>query len=345
VWCDRIVTKPREIDLRSDTVTQPDEQMRLAMSRAEVGDDVLDRDPTMRRLEERAAELLGVEASLWVPSATMGNLVALMIHLNRGDRFIAPRGAHVLDDELGAPAWLAGGMPEPVDWGDWPGRLPVDAVRQAAKSGPYYLLRTTLLCLENTHNAAGGTVTPPDEHAKLVATARDVGLRVHLDGARLWHASVALSVPPAALTVGVDTVQVCLSKALGAPMGGLVGGSSSFVEEARRVRKMLGGGVRQGGVVAAAGLVALDRITQLSDDHANAAKLAAGLIDLGWEVNQPETNIVLASTPDIDATLTALKRVGVLGVPVGGRLRFIPHRDITAKDITEVLSRVATLHS
>ena len=319
--------------------------MRLAMSRAEVGDDVLDRDPTMRRLEERAADLLGVDDSLWVPSATMGNLVALMVHLRRGDRFIAPRGAHVLDDELGAPAWLAGGMPEPVDWGNWPGRLPVEAVRQAAKTGPYYMMRTTLLCLENTHNSAGGTVTPPDEHAKLVATARDVGLRVHLDGARLWHASVALSVPPAALTVGVDTVQVCLSKALGAPMGGMVGGSSSFVEEARRVRKMLGGGVRQGGIMAAAGLVALDRIPQLSEDHANATRLAAGLVDLGWEVNQPETNIVLASTPDIDATLSALKRVGVLGVPVGGRLRFIPHRDITAKDVTEVLSRVASLHS
>jgi threonine aldolase len=345
MWCDRIVTKVRQIDLRSDTVTQPDEPMRLAMSRAEVGDDVLDRDPTMRALEERAADLLGVEASLWVPSATMGNLVALMVHLGRGDRFIAPRGAHVLDDELGAPAWLAGGMPEPVDWGAWPGRMPVESVRTAARTGPYYMMRTTLLCLENTHNSAGGTVTPPDEHAKLVATARDVGLKVHLDGARLWHASVALSVPPAALTVGVDTVQVCLCKALGAPVGGMVGGTSAFVEEARRVRKMLGGGVRQGGILAAAGLVALDRIPSLAEDHANATRLAAGLADLGWEVNQPETNIVLASTPDVQATLTALQRVGVLGVPVGGRLRFIPHRDITAKDITEVLSRIATLHS
>jgi threonine aldolase len=345
VWCDQIVTKVREIDLRSDTVTQPDEPMRLAMSRAEVGDDVLDRDPTMQALEERAADMLGVDAALWVPSATMGNLVALMVHLRRGDRFIAPRGAHVLDDELGAPAWLAGGMPEPVEWGDWPGRLPVEAVRQSARTGPYFMLRTTLLCLENTHNAAGGTVTPPDEHAKLVATARDVGLRVHLDGARLWHASVALEVPPAALTVGVDTVQVCLSKALGAPMGGLVGGTSAFVEEARRVRKMLGGGVRQGGIVAAAGLVALDRVPDLAKDHANARKLAKGLGDLGWEVNEPESNIVLASTPDTEATLAALKRVGVLGVPVGGRVRFIPHRDLTTKDINEVLSRVAKLHA
>ncbi|MCA1655004.1 MAG: threonine aldolase family protein [Pseudonocardiaceae bacterium] len=337
------MTEPREIDLRSDTVTQPDEPMRLAMAHAEVGDDVLDRDPTMRRLEDRSAELLGVDATLWVPSATMGNLIALTILLHRGDRFLAPRGAHVLDDELGAPAWLCGGMPEAVDWGAWPGRMPVEVVRAAGRAAPYHALRTTLLCLENTHNAAGGTITPPDEHAKLVATARDVGLRVHLDGARLWHAAVALSVPPAALTVGVDTVQVCLSKGLGAPMGGLVGGSSSFVAEARRVRKMLGGGVRQGGIVAAAGLVALERIPALAEDHTNATTLAAGLADLGWEVNQPQTNIVLASTPDVDATLTALAHVGVLGVPVGNRLRFIPHRDITAKDITETLDRISKL--
>jgi threonine aldolase len=341
VWCDQIVTKVREIDLRSDTVTQPDEPMRLAMSRAEVGDDVLDRDPTMRVLEERAAGLLGVEAMLWVPTASMGNVIALMSHLRRGDRFLAPKLAHVLENELGTASWLAGGLPEAVDWGLWPGRMPVEAVRAAGRAGPYHALRTTLLCLENTHNGAGGTVTPPDEHAKLVATARDVGLKVHLDGARLWHASVALSVPPAALTVGVDTVQVCLTKALGAPMGSLVGGSAAFVEEARRLRKMLGGGVRQGGVIAAAGLVALDRIPDLAEDHAKAHRLATGLIELGWEVNQPETNIVLAATPDAEASLTALRRVGVLAVPMGGRVRFIPHRDISTKDIDEVLSRIA----
>jgi threonine aldolase len=343
VWCDQIVTKAREIDLRSDTVTQPDERMRLAMSRAEVGDDVLDRDPTMQALEERAADLLGVDAMLWVPSATMGNIIALTSHLRRGDRFLAPKLAHVLDNELGSAAWLASGMPEAVDWGAWPGRMPVDAVRQAGRAAPYHALRTTLLCLENTHNGAGGTVTPPDEHAKLVATARDVGLKVHLDGARLWHASVALSVPPAALTVGVDTVQVCLSKGLGAPMGGLVGGTTAFVAEARRIRKMLGGGVRQGGVVAAAGLVALDRIQDLAEDHANARRLAKGLAELDWEVNEPETNIVLAATPDAEATLTALKRVNVHAVPMGGKVRFIPHRDVTAKDIDEVLGRIATI--
>lgn len=337
------MTKAQEIDLRSDTVTKPDERMRLAMSRAEVGDDVLDRDPTMRRLEERVADLLGVDAALWVPSATMGNLIALTLHLRRGDRFLALRGAHVLDDELGAPAWLCGGMPEAVDWGDRPGHLPVEAVRAAGGTGPYYMLKTTLLCLENTHNAAGGVVTPPDEHAKLVATARDVGLRVHLDGARLWHASVALSVPSAALTVGVDTVQVCLSKGLGAPVGGVVAGSRTFVTEARRVRKMLGGGVRQGGVLAAAGLVALDRIADLATDHANATALASGLADLGWEVNEPETNIVLAAAPDVAGKLAALRRVGVLGVPTAGKVRFIAHRDVSPADITEALARIARL--
>ncbi|MGH3759529.1 threonine aldolase family protein [Actinophytocola sp.] len=340
------MTYTKQIDLRSDTVTQPDEAMRLAMSAAEVGDDVLDRDPTMRKLEERAADLLGVEAALWVPSGSMGNVIALIVHLNRGDRFLASRGAHVLDNELGAGSWLSGGMPEPIEWSDRPGHIPAEAVRAAGGSGgPYYALRTTLLCLENTHNAAGGVVTPPDEHAKLVATARDVGLRVHLDGARLWHASVALEIPPAALTVGVDTVQVCLSKGLGAPVGSLVAGSAAFVEEARRVRKMLGGGVRQGGVLAAAGLVALERIPSLVTDHVNATTLASGLAGLGWEVNRPETNIVLAFAPDVALMIRTLEQVGVRTVPMSGRVRFITHRDISAADIREALDRIARLRS
>lgn len=346
MWCDRIVTYAKQIDLRSDTVTQPDEAMRLAMSSAEVGDDVLDGDPTMRRLEERVAELLGVGAALWVPSGSMGNLIALMVHLRRGDRFLASRGAHVLQDELDAGSWLSGGVPEPIEWGDRPGQVPAEAVRaHGGRSGPYFALRTTLLCLENTHNAAGGVVTPPDEHAKLVATARDVGLRVHLDGARLWHASVELEVPPAALTVGVDTVQVCLSKGLGAPVGSVVAGSSGFAVEARRVRKMLGGGVRQGGVLAAAGLVALDRIPSLAVDHANATTLASGLADLGWEVNRPETNIVLASAPDVGLMIRSLAQVGVHTVPMAGRVRFITHRDISAADVGEALDRIAKLRS
>ncbi|MGQ0840353.1 threonine aldolase family protein [Actinokineospora sp.] len=340
------MTPVRRIDLRSDTVTQPDETMRVAMAAAEVGDDVLDHDPTMRRLEERAADLLGVDAALWVPSGTMGNLIALMIHLQRGDRFLAARSSHVLEAELGSAAWLAGGMPHPLEWSGGPGRIALDDIRaQAAGTAPYYALRTRLLCLENTHNFAGGVVTPPDEHAKLVATARDAGLRVHLDGARLWNAAIALDVPPAALTVGVDTVQVCLSKGLGAPVGSLIAGSKTFVTEARRVRKMLGGGVRQGGVLAAAGLIALDRIPDLAADHANAVALAEGLAELGWEVSRPQTNIVLAAVPDVTVALSTLERVGVLAVAIPGGVRFVTHRDVSAADIGEVVRRISAAPS
>ncbi len=329
------------IDLRSDTVTRPDDQMRAAMATAEVDDDVLDFDPTMRRLEERVASTLGMEAALWTPSGSMGNLIALTIHLRRGDRFLASRGAHVLDNELGTAAWIAGGMPTVLEWENGPGQLSPDSVRASGGgAAPYYALRTSLLCLENTHNAAGGTVTPPDEHAKLVAAARDAGLLVHLDGARIWNASVALDVVPAALTVGVDSVQVCLSKGLGAPVGSVVAGSAAFVAEARRVRKMLGGGVRQGGVVAAAGLVALDRIDELATDHANASTLADGLASLGWQVSPPQTNIVLAGVPDVSVALQTLRQVGVLAVPMSGKVRFITHRDVNAGDIAEALRRI-----
>lgn len=323
------------IDLRSDTVTQPDEAMRRAMAAAEVGDDVLDHDPTMAALEERVAGLLGVEAALWVPSGSMGNLIALYLHLQRGDRFLAPLGAHVLDAELGTAAWLAGGMPHAL-----PVLTPEAVIAAGGGESPYYGLRTTLLCVENTHNASGGTVTSVDEHAALVAAARSIGLAVHLDGARLWNASVALGVPLTSLTAGVDTVQVCLSKGLGAPVGSVVAGSASFVVEARRVRKMLGGGVRQGGVLAAAGLVALDRIDRLAADHSNANGLASGLRALGWEVDEPSTNIVLASVPDLEKTLLSLRDVGVLASPMSGKVRFVTHGDVDSSDVAEVLRRL-----
>ncbi|WP_425565188.1 threonine aldolase family protein [Saccharopolyspora taberi] len=329
------------IDLRSDTVTRPDEKMSAAMAAAEVGDDVLDHDPTMRALEERVAGLLGTDAALWVPSGTMGNLIALSLHLQRGDRFLAPRGAHVLDHELGTAAWLAGGMPQALEWNAGPGRPTADLVRSLrGRSTRYDALHTTLLCLENTHNSAGGSVVPPHEHAQLAAAARDGGLRVHLDGARIWNAAVALEVPPAALTVGVDTVQACLSKGLGAPVGSVVAGTAEFVTEARRMRKMLGGGVRQGGVLAAAGLVALDRIDSLATDHENARLLADGLAERGWDVTTPQTNIVLAAVPDTGRTLERLRRAGVLAVPMNGQVRFVTHRDVGRDDIEDALRRL-----
>ncbi len=330
------------IDLRSDTLTTPTPAMRAAMAGAEVGDDVLDGDPTMAALQERVAGLLGVDAALWVPSGCMGNLVALMLHLSPGDTFLAPEHAHVLDAELGAPAWLAGGMPRPLPHDAGPGRPSPQAVTAAAGlPGPYYTLRTALLCLENTHNAAGGAVTTTGQHAALVAAARASGLAVHLDGARIWNAAVALGVPPRVLVAGVDTVQVCLSKGLGAPVGSLVGGSAAFVAEARRVRKMLGGGVRQGGVLAAAGLVALGNVERLAEDHAKAAALADGLREQGWDVDEPQTNIVLAAVPDLAATLAALQAAGVRASPMAGRMRFVTHADVTHADVTEALDRIA----
>lgn len=311
------------------------------MADADVGDDVLDRDPTMRELEVRVAGLLGAADALWTPSGSMGNLIALMHHLDRGDAFLAPAGAHVLDAELGTAAWLAGGMPRPLEHDAGPGKVSATAVRRAAGSvGPYYTLRTTLLCLENTHNAAGGTVTAPEEHAAVVAAARGAKLRVHLDGARLWHAAVALGVPPGALTVGVDSVQVCLSKGLGAPVGSVVAGPVEFIAAARRLRKMLGGGVRQGGVVAAAGLVALDRIDRLCEDHERAKRLAGGLRERGWVVSEPQTNIVLVAVADLDGTIRRFEEAGVRASTMSGQVRLMTHADLTDADITAALERI-----
>ncbi|MGZ4588504.1 MAG: threonine aldolase family protein [Mycobacteriaceae bacterium] len=330
------------IDLRSDTVTTPDQHMRAVMAGAAVGDDVLDRDPTMRVLEERVAGLLGCEDALWTPSGSMGNLIALMLHLQRGDRFLAPAFSHVLGSELGTAAWLAGGMPEALPHDAGPGRPSAGTVRKAAgDAGPYYALRTTLLCLENTHNFAGGAVTPPEEHVQLVSAAKDLGLLVHLDGARVWNAAVSLGVPPGVLTVGVDSVQVCLSKGLGAPVGSVLASTSARIAEARRFRKMLGGGVRQGGMLAAAGLLALDRMADLAQDHANAAALADGLRERGWTVDVPQTNIVLADAPDPAATVAHLDSLGVRALPLAGRVRFITHRDVSAADITDALHRAS----
>jgi threonine aldolase len=334
----------RAIDLRSDTVTKPSPEMRAAMAAAEVGDDVLERDPTMAKLEDCVADLLGMEAALWVPSGCMGNLIALMLHLKRGDRFLAPAQAHVLGSELGTGAWLAGGMPEALAWEGGPGRpAPVQVTKAAGSLGPYYTLRTTLLCLENTHNFAGGTVTPLAEHRALVAAAKAANLAVHLDGARLWHAAAAQGVPLASLTAGVDTVQVCLSKGLGAPMGSLLAGTKPAIAEARRLRKMLGGGVRQGGIVAAAGLVALDYLPRIAEDHAKAQRLADGLRSFGITAPVPETNILLVPVPDVKAAMAALEAAGVRALPVGSAIRFIPHRDLAMADIVEALRRIEPL--
>ncbi|HEY2223540.1 GntG family PLP-dependent aldolase [Actinomycetospora sp.] len=318
--------------------------MREAMAGADVGDDVLDGDPTLASLQRRVADLLGLEAALWTPTGCMANAIALMDHLERGDRFLAPAGAHVLEAELGTSAWLAGGLPAPLPHSAGPGRpTPADITAAAGGVGPYFGLRTRLLCLENTHNAAGGAVTPAAEHRSLVAAADDAGLAVHLDGARLWHAAVALDVEPAVLTAGADTVSVCLSKGLGAPMGSVVAGSAAFVDRAWRLRKMLGGGIRQGGVLGAAGHVALDGMADLADDHEHARLLAEGLAARGWPVSTPETNIVLVTTSDPAPVVAGLADVGVRAVPFGPGVRFVTHRDVSRADVESALERAAGL--
>ena len=331
----------RALDFRSDTITRPDAAMRQAMAEAEVGDDVLDRDPSMVRLEDRVAELLGKEAGLWTPTGCMANGIAMMLHLKRGDRFLAPAQAHVLGSELGTAAWLAGGMPEALPWEAGPGRItPMQVWRNAGGPGPYFALRTTLLCLENTHNFAGGTCLSVAEHRALVEQAKAKGLKVHLDGARLWHAAAALGAPLAELAWGVDTVNVCLSKGLGAPMGSVLCASRELVEEARRIRKMLGGGVRQGGIMAAAGLAALEYLPRLGEDHAKARTLAGQLKGMGFTIASPETNILLLPVPDAPAAMAILEEVKVRVLPVGSALRFITHRDLSEADVLEAVERI-----
>ncbi len=330
------------LDFRSDTVTKPSPEMRTAMANAEVGDDVLERDPTLDRLERRVAELLGKEAGLWTPTGCMANGIAMMLHLQRGDRFFAPAQAHVLGSELGTAAWLAGGMPEALPWEGKPGRISADQVRHAAgNSGPYYTLRSRLLALENTHNFAGGTCLSLQDHRELTAAAREKNLVVHLDGARLWHAAAALEAPLHELSEGADTVSVCLSKGLGAPMGSLLCGSKDALESARRLRKMLGGGVRQGGVMGAAGLVALDYLPRIHEDHAKARDLAEGLRALGFTLETPETNILLVPVASVPKATELLRNIGVLVTNVGASLRFITHRDIEAAEVKEALARLA----
>ncbi|MBL0313595.1 MAG: aminotransferase class I/II-fold pyridoxal phosphate-dependent enzyme [Holophagaceae bacterium] len=331
------------LDFRSDTVTKPSPEMRRAMADAEVGDDVLERDPTLDRLERRVAELLGKEAALWTPTGCMANGIAMMLHLRRGDRFLAPAQAHVLGSELGTAAWLAGGMPEALPWNGKPGHITADQVRKAAgSSGPYYTLRTSLLCLENTHNFAGGTCLSLQDHRDLTHSAQEKKLAVHLDGARLWHAAAFLGASLPELTEGADTVSVCLSNGLGAPMGSLLAGTKDKIEEARRSRKMLGGGVRQGGIMAAAGLVALDYLPRIPEDHAKASELAIGLRNLGFRLETPETNILLVPVVSVPKATELLKDRGVLVTSVGSSLRFITHRDIEASEVKGALSRVAT---
>ncbi|NLW17810.1 MAG: low-specificity L-threonine aldolase [Firmicutes bacterium] len=337
----------RYIDLRSDTVTVPSEEMRKAMYRAEVGDDVYGEDPSVRRLEELMVELSGKEAALFVTSGTQGNLVALLTHCERGEEVILEAEAHIYYYEVGGMSALGGLIPVRV-----PGERGVlrpEAVRAAVRGANIHFPKTGLICLENTHNRAGGTVTSIEEMWAVRKVADEFGLPVHLDGARLFKAATALGEPLAAVAAPVDTVSICLSKGLGAPVGSVLCGSRAFIEEARRYRKMLGGGLRQAGVLAAAGIYALqNNVERLAEDHVNARLLAEGLQNIpGIEVDMAavQTNIVILnvagtgySAPQLAARFL---EQGLKANATGEHtIRFVTHLNVTKEDCLEALERV-----
>jgi threonine aldolase len=343
------------VDLRSDTVTRPDQEMRRAMAAAEVGDDVFGEDPTVAVLEDEAAAAVGMEAALFVPSGTMGNQIALHLHTRPGREVICEAASHVVQYEMAGMAALSGLLPRTIPAAD--GLLEPAAVEAAVAPDVSYRAPTGLLVLENSHNMAGGTVYDRPRLDALLAVARRHRLPAHLDGARVFNAAAALGTTPAALAAGFDSAMFCLSKGLGAPVGSLICGGRDFVTAARRVRKMFGGGMRQVGVLAAAGLVALrNGPARLPEDHANALHLARALAELpGVELDpaRVRTNIVIFGlTPEFfggrepdeglaTAFLARLREAGVLGVPVDARrVRFVTHRDVGRAAIDEAVERV-----
>lgn len=335
------------IDLRSDTVTRPTEAMRRAIRDAELGDDVFEDDPTVKRLEEMAARLLGKEAALFMPSGTMANLVAVITHTRRGDEVIVGDESHILHYEVGGASALGGVLLRAVP-NDRRGRLRAEDVANVIRPVDIHFPRTALLCLENTHNRCGGTALSPDDLAPVVALARRHGIPIHLDGARIFNAAVALGVPAAELARDADSVMFCLSKGLSAPVGSLLCGSRAFIARARRVRKMLGGGMRQVGAVAAAGIVALETmIDRLADDHANARYLAERLAELPWVEIEPaavETNIVVFTLREgsADELLPRLAEAGVLATNFGPRrIRLVTHYGIERRHIDEAVARLS----
>ncbi|MTI79266.1 MAG: low-specificity L-threonine aldolase [Firmicutes bacterium] len=336
------------IDLRSDTVTQPTLEMRDAMVSAEVGDDVYGEDPTVNKLEKTAAEIIGKEETLFMPSGTMGNQVALLAHTERGDEVILDAESHIIYYEVGAPAMLAGIQLRPVS--GLLGRNATDILRQAYRPTDIHFPNSRLLCLENTFNRGGGTVMTSAEMKDVYELAHEYGLSVHLDGARIFNASTAARCDVKEFTQYCDSVMFSLSKGLGAPVGSMLAGSKKFIEKARKYRKALGGGMRQAGILAAAGLEALNMVDRLAEDHANAMRLAEGLAQINGldvELHRVQTNIVLVdvSSTDMNASelVNEMKKRGVSAVTFGPQLvRFVTHKDVDGQDIEQAI-KVAKL--
>ena len=341
------------IDLRSDTVTKPTSAMRAAMAAAEVGDDVYGEDPTVNKLEARAAEIFGREAAIFVPTGTMGNQIAIRLHTQQGQEIICESRAHIFDWEMAMVSAFSGCQIRTVE-GDR-GILTWSRIKTALSPKLYYRMQTGLIALENSHNMAGGTVTSLDVYDEIWSGARDAGIPTHLDGARIFNASVALGIPVDELTSGFSSVMFCLSKGLCAPVGSMLVGSTRFIERARSVRKMLGGGMRQAGILAAAGLIALEEMPKrLGEDHANAKLLAERMADMRQveiDCATVQTNIVIfkvRGVTDVAPILAAMKQRGVLaGTAATDQIRFVTHNDVhreacerAAKIVAEVISSV-----
>jgi threonine aldolase len=340
------------IDLRSDTVTRPSAEMRRAMADAEVGDDVFLEDPTVNRLQARAAALFGREAGLFVPSGSMGNLTCVMAQTRPGQEVVCETNGHIYNYEMGAVAALAGVLPRVVNGQD--GVLTWDAIAPAIRPKVYYRPQTSLICLENTVNMAGGTVYPTSIVSEICDRAHEHGIHVHLDGARVFNASAYLGEPVSEMTSKFDSVQFCLSKGLGAPVGSMIVGSRDFIERCRPIRKMLGGGMRQVGVLAAAGIVALENGPgRLHIDHDNAQVLArrlAAVPGIFLDAAKVQTNIVIFSVKPsrLSATefLARCTARGVLAVPVDAdRVRMVTHLDVSREEVERAADIVASLFS
>jgi threonine aldolase len=334
------------IDLRSDTVTRPSEEMRDAARDAPVGDDVYGEDPTVNELEAAAADRVGMDDALYVPTGTMGNQIAARVHTDRGQEILLDEKAHIYQWEVGGLAQLSGLQARTFDAGDDAAPTP-EQVREGYVAESLHRAGTGLLALENTHNARGGVAVPAETVDAAAEAAHDRDVPVHLDGARLFNACVALDVDAERMTRGVDSVMFCLSKGLGAPVGSMLAGTEAFVDRARRVRKLFGGGMRQAGIIAAPGLRALDNVDRLAEDHANAKRFAEGLDDVeGLDVSSPQTNIVQVRSEGAGLTAEAFVETcedhGVLGGAHGEYVtRFCTHLDVSREEVKEAVERIA----
>lgn len=334
------------IDLRSDTVTKPTDAMRKAMAEAEVGDDVYGEDPTVNFLQEKAAGIFGKEAALFVPTGSMGNQIAVRLHTKQGDEIIIEERGHIFNYEMGTPAIASGVTIRPVRAASGDGMLTWEEIEPAIHiNQPYYACPTGLICLENTSNFGGGTVMSAEQTSEICENAHALNLPVHLDGARIFNSAVAQNETVANLSGDCDSVQFCLSKGLGAPVGSMLLGKKDFIDEARVWRKRFGGGMRQVGILAAAGLIALtESPKRLHIDHENAKRLAEGAANLkgvSIDAEKVRTNIVIFDISETGKTsaeiIEELKKEDILAIPFGKAIRMVTHCDVSRDDIEKTL--------